>query len=198
MLPYFFGYGSLVNTATHDYPDVRVARLSGWRRQWRHTALREVAYLSVHPVNGAEIDGLIAHVPGSDWAALDQREAAYDRLAISREALRHDHPDSIDVHLYCTRAEHTAAPSVRHPILMSYLDTVACGYHQRFGQEGMADFFATTDGWDAPILDDRRAPIYPRATSVSQALRREIDAELDARGVKRLAHLGDPEPARKG
>ena len=31
-----------------------------------------------------------------------------------------------------------------------------------FGLDGVAAFFDTTDGWDAPILDDRAAPRYPR------------------------------------
>ncbi len=30
--PYFFGYSSLVNLATHDFPDPRPATLRGWRR----------------------------------------------------------------------------------------------------------------------------------------------------------------------
>ena len=30
------------------------------------------------------------------------------------------------------------------------------------GAAGVADFFATTDGWEAPILNDRAAPQYPR------------------------------------
>ncbi|MDX5384038.1 MAG: gamma-glutamylcyclotransferase, partial [Rhodobacterales bacterium] len=35
---FFFGYGSLVNRATHDYGQARAATLPGWRRAWRHTA----------------------------------------------------------------------------------------------------------------------------------------------------------------
>ena len=78
--PYFFGYGSLVNLSTHDFPDPRPARLKGWRRAWRHTDLRPVAFLTAIPDPDAEIDGMIAHVPGDDWAALDEREWAYDRI----------------------------------------------------------------------------------------------------------------------
>ena len=77
--PYFFGYGSLVNLATHDFPDPRPARLKGWRRAWRHTDLRPVAFLTAVPDTESEIEGMIAHVPRNDWAALDEREWAYDR-----------------------------------------------------------------------------------------------------------------------
>ena len=57
---YFFGYGSLVNRATHDYGRSRPARLTGWRRIWRHTDLRPVAYLAAIPDPTCAIDGLIA------------------------------------------------------------------------------------------------------------------------------------------
>lgn len=186
MLPYFFGYGSLVNTGTHDYPDARRAHVTGWRRLWRHTNRRAVAYLTVHRVEGAEIDGLIAHVPNSDWAQLDVREAAYDRVGLAHDAVRHDHPDPIDVQLYRTKDGQDAAPTTRHPILQSYLDTVTHGYFHQFGAEGLERFFDTTDGWAAPVLDDRSAPIYPRTTAASKDLQRQIDQALDKRSVPRL------------
>ena len=64
--PHFFGYGSLVNRATHDYRNTARATVCGWRRIWRHTSLREVAYLTVARSPGHEIDGLIAEVPDGD------------------------------------------------------------------------------------------------------------------------------------
>ncbi|MBL3566709.1 gamma-glutamylcyclotransferase, partial [Rhodovulum sulfidophilum] len=82
--PFFFGYGSLVNRATHGYRDAVRARISGWRRVWRHTPLRPVAYLTAEPAPGVTLDGLIAAVPGGDWTALDQREYAYDRHAVGK------------------------------------------------------------------------------------------------------------------
>lgn len=78
--PYFFGYGSLVNRATHDFCNAQPAQLTGWRRVWRHTDLRPVAFLTVERDDQSTIDGLIAHVPRDDWAGLDQREWAYDRI----------------------------------------------------------------------------------------------------------------------
>jgi len=185
--PYFFGYGSLVNRATHDYGDARPARLSGWRRLWRHTSLRDVAYLSVVQVQGGVIDGLIAKVPNADWAALDLRENAYDRLPVAPQQIRHDHPALISIEVYMTKPGKDAAPSIRHPILQSYLDTVVSGYHQVFGVAGAHAFFASTDGWDSPILNDRAAPIYPRTTAIDVEVRRLIDTALDDRQVVRRA-----------
>ena len=82
---YFFGYGSLVNRATHGFEWRTAAHGAGWRRVWRHTDLRPVAFLTVVPDADAEIEGLIAPVPGADWAALDQREAAYLRAPAARD-----------------------------------------------------------------------------------------------------------------
>ena len=55
MTPSFFGYGSLVNRATHDYPGAQPAQLHGWRRVWVRTDLRDVVFLSVRPDPGTTI-----------------------------------------------------------------------------------------------------------------------------------------------
>lgn len=159
--PYFFGYGSLVNTATHSYEDPQPARLAGWRRQWVQTGLREAAFLTAVRCENSEIDGLIAAVPGADWEALDEREWAYDRLAAS-EAVAHPLCLATEVSVYAVPAERHNAGSEVHPVLLSYLDVVVQGYCQVFGEDGVAAFFATTGGWDVPVLDDRRDPRYPR------------------------------------
>ena len=183
--PFFFGYGSLVNRRTHAYPQARPAQVTGWRRIWKHTRLRKLAYLSVHPVAGARVAGLIAAVPGGDWRALDRRERAYRRVPVPGHAIEHDHPGATEVHLYHTDPAHEEPQAVRHPVLLSYIDTVAAGFHDLFGEAGARAFFVTTDGWDLPVLDDRKAPVYPRAIPPAPALRRLVDAELDALKVRR-------------
>lgn len=171
----FFGYGSLVNRATQDYPGVRRATVTGWRRAWRHTGARDVAFLTAVPAPGARIDGLLAEVPGGDWAALDAREWAYIRTPAEP-----DRPAQI----YHIPADFHAAPSGHHPILLSYLDVVVQGYLAEFGEQGVARFFDTTDGWDAPILDDRAAPRYPRAQRLHPEETGLVDAMLRAVGAK--------------
>jgi len=158
--PAFFGYGSLVNLATHTYADLRPARLQGWRRVWRQTHLRQIAFWSVEPDTNTAIDGIIARVPGADWAALDTREAAYDRHDVSATVL-HEGPPATTA-IYQVSPHHIAPPGANHPILLSYLDVVVHGYLAVYGVPGVADFFATTAGWDTPILNDRAAPQYPR------------------------------------
>ena len=167
----FFGYGSLVNRRTHAYPDARPMRVRGWRRAWRHAAARPVAYLTAERAGDVAIDGLSAGVPGGDWAALDLREAAYRREPLPEGPSIYHIPPGED-----------AAPSAAHPILLSYLDVVVQGYLAEFGEAGVAGFFETTAGWDAPVRDDRAAPLYPRA----QALTAEETALVD-RWLARVA-----------
>ena len=157
---FIFGYGSLVNRATHDYETALPARLSGWKRVWRHTALRPVAFLTAEPEAACEIDGLIVRVAHGN-PELEQREHAYDRADVTPH-IHHDHPDPAHVHTY-TIGEGKHEPATEdHPVLLSYLDVVVQGYLREYGQAGVRHFFETTDGWDAPILNDRAEPVYGR------------------------------------
>ena len=180
---FFFGYGSLVNRRTHDYAEVYPARLAGWRRVWRHTHLRPLAFLSVEPAPQAEIEGLIAAVPRAEWAPLDTREAAYERRALAG-GLAHTATRAVSAAVYVLPERSLADPGVRHPILLSYLDVVVQGYLQQFGEPGGARFFATTEGWDAPVIDDRRAPRYARTQAIGARERDVVDAALAALGVR--------------
>ena len=182
---YFFGYGSLVNRDTHGFDGVHPARLKGWRRVWRHTLLREVAYLTVIPDPEAEIDGLIAAVPGDSWAALDARERAYDRVPAAHQ-VTHALPHRPEIAIYAIPDGKHGRPSTAGPVLLSYLDVVVQGYLREFGEAGVARFFDTTDGWDAPILDDRSAPRYPRHRRLSASERDFVDAQLADRQVRYL------------
>lgn len=179
--PFFFGYGSLVNTATHVYDRHHRARLSGWRRVWRHTPYREMAFLTAEPCEGVAIDGLIAAVPGADWAALDLRETGYDRVPLA-QGLTHEAANVGEIAVYQIPADKFGPSDGQRPILLSYLDVVVQGYMQVFGTGGGQHFFDTTVGWDGPILDDRAAPRYPRA----QLLQADETAFVD----RALADLG--------
>lgn len=178
---YFFGYGSLVNRKTHAYCDVHRAHLRGWRRVWRQTHLRNLAFLSVEPAPDVAIDGLIAAVPGADWDALDEREMAYHRSPIS-DGLTHPGPDTARVEIYQVSPQNMTDGA--HPILLSYLDVVVQGYLAEFGADGVAAFFETTAGWDIPIMDDRSAPFYPRHQQLGSAERDLVDAALNRIGAE--------------
>ncbi|SFI96656.1 gamma-glutamylcyclotransferase family protein [Jannaschia pohangensis] len=167
MTPRFFGYGSLVNLTTHDYPNPQRLRVAGWRRAWRHTPLQPAAFLTAVPDPGSVIDGIMADVPADDWAALDQRESGYIRSPVAEGAQIYHIPH--DLHGPATQA---------CTILLSYLDVVVQGYLREFGTDGVAAFFETTDGWDTPIHDDRTAPLYPRARTLSPEELALVDRQL--------------------
>lgn len=180
--PFFFGYGSLVNRRTHDYDNAHRAEVSGWRRAWRATDLRKAAFLTVLPDPATRIDGLIAQVPDGDWAALDQRERAYDKHDAAH-AVNHPLEGPLDVRLYAIPEGRHFAPTDEHPVLLSYLDVVLQGYLAEFGQAGVTRFLKTTDGWQAPVLDDRAAPVYPRAQRLGAVERAFVDDTLSSHGV---------------
>ncbi|MBN9886001.1 gamma-glutamylcyclotransferase [Salipiger abyssi] len=183
---FFFGYGSLVNRLTHGFTPAHRARARGWRRAWRATEIREVAYLTAIPDPDCEIEGLIAPVPPDGWAALDQREHAYER----RDALScvaHEAPEVAQLAIYAIAPEKLSLPSEAHPVLLSYLDVVIQGYLAEYGLAGAERFFATTTGWEAPILDDRAAPRYPRAQRLADEERAFVDAGLAALGCRKVA-----------
>jgi gamma-glutamylcyclotransferase (GGCT)/AIG2-like uncharacterized protein YtfP len=180
--PFFFGYGSLVNRATHDYRAAHAARVTGWRRAWKHTLTRPVAYLTAVPDETSEIDGLIAEVPRADWVALDQREHAYDRVRAA--GVSHPLATSPEVHIYWVPDGKHEPASHAHPILLSYLDVVVQGYLREFGEAGVERFFRTTDGWEGPVLNDRLAPRYPRHQPLSRGEHGLVDAWLAALSVE--------------
>ena len=187
--PFFFGYGSLVNRATHDYFSAQSARAHGWRRGWRRSPDRALAFLTAIASPGDYIDGLIAGVPGGDWQALDQRERAYQRLDAT-DQIDHAHDASLDIAIYAIDPNAHFEPDGDTPVLLSYIDVVIQGYLQEFGRQGVAHFFDTTSGWHVPVIDDRAAPIYPRHQTLSQDERALVDETLAEKGARRVA-LGD-------
>ncbi|WP_308442970.1 MULTISPECIES: gamma-glutamylcyclotransferase family protein [Jannaschia] len=171
-MDHFFGYGSLVNLSTHAYPGARVATVTGWGRAWRHTMGHDIAFLTAVRRPNAAIDGIVADVPGRDWAALDARETGYLREALPEGPAIYHIPEG-----------HHPAPEQPRPILLSYLDVVVQGYLQQFGEAGVSRFFETTEGWDAPIQDDRAAPLYPRAQVLSRDETALVDTWLGRLGA---------------
>lgn len=185
MHPCFFGYGSLVNRDTHSYTQAARARLEGWRRKWVYTQQRGLAILSVVPDAQTVIDGLIAEVPNADWAALDAREHGYARIA-SGTSVRHPRTADTLISHYSVPQD-TWVASSDHRILLSYLDVVVQGYLREYGAGGVADFFATTDGWGTPVLNDRAAPQYPRAKVLTAQETALVDQHLALRGTAIVA-----------
>lgn len=197
MLISYFGYGSLVNRATLAAGATAVpGSLAGWRREWRVAGRpsagaggtgRGACALTVRPDPGSAIRGVLVSEPLAGLAALDRREARYDRVdGISRHFRPDEEGAAIpgDVFLYRAKAEHYRWGDVEFPILQSYLDCVLAGFHEVWGKAGVDHFLDTTDGWHAPILADRRAPNYPRAVRLPDDLAGYFDRRLAALGVR--------------
>ena len=204
----YFGYGSLVNRATWR-PDVVAAfpaRLKGWRRTWRPRPDMGPAMgptpgvvlpdgltpslLTAHRAPDAAIDGLLVIDLAENLPAVDAREFRYHRRDIGLADLEFHAgapglpPDlEIGLHVYEARTGHPPAPGCS-PILQSYLDTVLQGFLNEFGPGGVHRFVAETDAFHMPIHEDRHAPLYPRAVSLSSSETLLFDAALGRRGAK--------------
>jgi hypothetical protein len=105
------------------------------------------------------------------------------------EDVHHRLPHRPDVSLYTIPEGKHGAPDRTHPVLLSYIDVVVQGYLNEFGEDGVAEFFRTTDGWDAPIAGDRKAPRYARHQVLSRRERALVDRWLD----ELAAVVEDPE-----
>lgn len=183
-----FGYGSLVNARTHRTPVIATvaARLKGWRRVWRGRTPRGderdgLAFLSIEPAEGSEIDGVLMLDRAGSLPALDGREALYDRSPVERAAIvmLEDHPalgPDVPIYVYVGRSSERADAPPR--ILGSYLQAVLQGYEHRFGPHGPAAFLASTANGALDVLHDDERPLYPRAVHLSDAERERYRALL--------------------
>jgi hypothetical protein len=169
----YFGYGSLVNRATHRTAILHAvpARLKGWRRIWRPRPDMPgfpAALLSVRPEPQAVCDGLIVFDRAENLAAVDAREARYLRVALDVGSLQTAAPlpDALPLFVYVAQTD--IPPHPEPPmILRSYLDAVLQGFLAEHGEAGVHRFLAETEGFETPVHDDRHRPIYPRAVDLA-------------------------------
>ena len=164
----FFGYGSLVNLQTHQYLNPRPTKIKGWKRKWVSSNIHDIAFLSVSPCDLTILQGMRASTKNIGWKALDLRETGYIRHNLNNNEMQ----------IYIGDPEYIDH-EIKKPILLSYLDCVIQGYYQHFGKEGVKSFFKSTENWDHPILDDRNAPQYARATILSKFELNLVDEHLE-------------------
>ena len=185
----YFGYGSLVNLATLQTPYIAAfpATLKGWRRVWlarpavagSFAPSDGLAFLSAERAENSEIDGVLVIDEAASLAALDEREALYDRVDIEAAALTlHGSATALapgtPQFLYMAKPFASSGPDNPH-ILRSYLDAVSQGYLGHFGQEGLERFISTTRNFHYPFREDRAQPIYPRPITLLEDEREVID-----------------------
>lgn len=178
MKVHYFGFGSLVNRDTRpDHGNYLKARLKGWRRGWEHRTESRPAWcvLSIAEEVNTEIDGVLVTIEQNQLAALDAREAGYDRLELPISAFD-VFAESVDVtdavYVYVSSAARRGTANSDYPLLQSYIDCVMAGYHREFGESGVRDFVATTRYWHTSVINDRTQPLYPRAVTIPE---RQLD-----------------------
>lgn len=188
----YFGYGSLVNRDTRPASEpFSPATVDGWRRAWAHPVdnVRAASVsewsendhiplgytvLTVEQAEGVQIDGVQVSISASDLPALDARERGYSRCSVASTK------STDPVAIYVSNSAHADRACSDYPLLQSYVDCVLAGFLAVFGWDGVDRFIATTQGWSAPVLADRQAPLYPRAVMLSDELLAAFDERIAA------------------
>jgi glutathione-specific gamma-glutamylcyclotransferase len=187
------GYGSLVNYCTHRKPGVTIYpfRLTGWQRAWGHCVDAEpagkVCALTIKPQRKAEVAGAFVQELRAELRCLEKREKNYRRVRIlSRsQSFVSQILEDAPIFTYTSDRPELRQGSREFPIWRSYLECVLAGFLDVGGQAAVRDFIVTTKGWEAPILDDRLAPKYMRATTLSPEIRKEIDGLIQEHELER-------------
>lgn len=184
----YFGFGSLVNTATlrTDYIETIPVTLKGWRRHWQGRPAvddLEIALLSIHKHEDAQLHGLIVVDSLENLEAVDKREQGYQRVQLSLDDFVVQGRD-LPANLYVYVANAANEPDSEPPLLQSYLDAVMQGYRNEYGSSGLAHFIETTIGFEREIILDRSHPKYPRAIELDQTSAELFDNTLREAGVR--------------
>ncbi|MEK1890197.1 MAG: gamma-glutamylcyclotransferase, partial [Phyllobacterium sp.] len=133
---------------------------------------------------GASIDGLLVFDHVDNLAAIDLREANYDRRTVLPDqiALAASLVGGSPIFVY---EAHQEVPFHPDPpmILQSYLDAVMQGFLVEHGSKGLRRFVEETHNFDTPIYRDRDAPAYPRAVRLGLSEADLFDRLLMKRGA---------------
>ena len=186
---FVFGYGSLINQGSllhtlrcEDLGLIVAGRIGGFRRSWSNRSeVRKRTGLGVRKCESAHLNGVAIEVSPSQLQDLDVREAGFGRVIVEDQ-------DLVDGTLWIYTKPEPKPPTAAYPIALSYVDCVLAGCLAR-GEGFAGEFMQTTAGWDAPILNDRANPQYPRGTPLTARIRERIDFHL-------AAHLPMTHPAR--
>lgn len=180
----FFGYGSLVNELTWARPyEMIPSRLSGWKREWKHcvgTPWGNVCALTAVPSNGASIHGVFIKSDRAELAVLDEREIGYTRSELPQSSRLSEANLPERLFIYSSKPEVYRNGSADYPLWMSYIEVVTHGFWRVFGEAGVDEFIGSTGGWEAPIIDDRKRPRYPRTIVLSALERCSIENKIMA------------------
>jgi cation transport regulator ChaC len=167
---YIFGYGSLINSKSRDTTGatntVLPVRIKGLKRTWTQPIHADkVIALEVKESKDCTCNGVLLEIPSEELPKFDKREAGYTRIAfpwskIDIRDLQKPVDKSGKVWVYVKAKEQTMPPEYK--IIQSYVDVILSGCLE-YGEEFTREFIETTYNWDSSWINDRQAPIYPRA-----------------------------------
>ena len=165
---FILGYGSLINgqsrAKTGETGKVWPVKLHGFERHWSVMS-SEYGMSSVAVVHAAEksCNGVLVEVPFDQFPLFDERERGYQRAVIDPKQLAtyQDHPLPEGTY-WVYHTDRVILPDDECPIALSYLDVILSGCLEH-GDDFAKDFLTFTKGWTSPLLNDRKAPRYPRA-----------------------------------
>ena len=197
-----FGYGSLINDESRarsfNSKKCYGANLLNHQRAWCVPVPdAEVTALGLLPHTGASCNGVLIEISDSEIAQADAREnpSGYERISLPWENVMWEAGSNLaeaeaaewrtlPLWIYC--AAHNQPPSDDRPIIQSYVDVVLLGVLKR-GIRFAENFVLSTQGWDAPWIDDRQAPRYVRALKSTAAFA-DIDNLLMRLVPEAVAH----------
>ncbi|MEF2072742.1 gamma-glutamylcyclotransferase family protein [Consotaella aegiceratis] len=183
----YFGYGSLVNRRTlrTKFLGIRRASVRGWRRFWLPRGVPPVALLSVKPDGDHVTQGVVVYDRADHLPAVDEREAGYTRRRVDPAAVDIEALPAPDVPLFIYEANRNEpdAADLDCRILQSYLDAVLQGFLALYGEDGVRRFVDETEGFEAKVLCDRAAPLYPRSVEIGAQEGELFDALVQDRGA---------------
>ncbi len=160
MVTSIFGIGSLVNLRTHETPALskKKAYVIGYRRDWTVTYPahgKTFLGLGLVPDRTAnhEIPGLELRFTSCGFEEIFSREKDYNFLNVETV----DEYGNKGVAMSFSKA-----PIQEGLIALSYLATVADGFAETHGQDGIAKFISSTVFQGKTLYDDRNRPTYLR------------------------------------
>ena len=154
------------------YPVVVRGLRRGWWFQYAPDFGRTLSptYLGAMPDPEATCNGVLFRLPETGLEALEWREQGYVRtpLDVSQVEPSASSPDLADAEIWYWASASQDLPSVKHPIIQSYVDTCIGGcleVEEAFPAAKAAgfarQFVETTDDWQEPWINDRLLPWRP-------------------------------------
>jgi hypothetical protein len=192
---YIIGYGSLMQDESRKRtsPQAEAAHpieVSGYLRGWFAKGSPvgfSTTFLGVLPDPKSQLNAVIYRIEMNELRATDLREASYCRKSVPFADIKVLEKSSFKLAdgqawIYVNKPESAAVPSVKFPIVQSYVDIFVSGcmeQEQRYELKGFAEqCLTTTNDWSTYWVNDRP---YPRRSFISQPKASQIDSLLSLR-----------------